>query len=114
MHEASIAQGLLEIAARNCKEAGYGKIESIKVRIGNASGVEPDALRFAFECMRAGTPAAQAFLEIEMKRLAGSCDNCFAEFEAEGAYVLSCPQCGSGAFHITSGHEMDIIEIEVS
>jgi len=114
MHEASMAQGLLEIAALNCKKSGYGRIDSIKVLIGSASGVEPQALLFAFECMKGGTPAENASLAIEIAPLRGTCDNCRREFEAEGNYVLSCPLCGSGAFKITRGHEMDIVEIDVS
>jgi hydrogenase nickel incorporation protein HypA/HybF len=44
MHEVSIAQGLLEIAVDNCKKQGYQKIDSIKVKIGKASGIVPDSL----------------------------------------------------------------------
>jgi len=114
MHEASIAESILDIAALNCRKAGFERVRSIRVRIGSASGVEREALLFAFECMKGGTAAEDATLEIEMAALGGTCDNCMGEFEAEGAYVLSCPLCGSNAFRITRGHEMDIVEIEVN
>ena len=44
MHEASIAQSVLDIAGENCKKAGYSRIDSIRLRIGRASGVMTEAL----------------------------------------------------------------------
>ena len=44
MHEASIALSVLEIAVDNCRKAGYNRIESIRLKIGRASGIMTDAL----------------------------------------------------------------------
>ncbi len=65
MHEVSIAQSLLKIAVDNCKKEGYKGIEIIKVKIGRASGIMPDALSFAFDAVKIGTIAEKATLNID-------------------------------------------------
>ncbi len=62
MHEVSIAQGLLEIAIDNCKKHGYQSIDSIKAKVGKASGIVPDSLLFAFEALKQDTIAGNATL----------------------------------------------------
>jgi hydrogenase nickel incorporation protein HypA/HybF len=112
MHEASIALSILEIAEENCKKAGYGRVTSVGVKVGRASGVLPGALLLAFDVVKTGTIAAEATLLIEDIPLGGSCRACGGDFTSEERYVLSCPACGSLEFAINSGRELDIVEIE--
>ncbi len=114
MHEASIAQSIFEMTSRNCLEAGYSEIKSIRVRIGRGCGVQPDALMFAFEALKAETIASGAALEIEVVPLGGTCNGCMEPFETEEQYILSCPRCGSSSFKIEKGYEMDIVDMEVN
>jgi len=65
MHEVSIAQSLLKIAVENCEKNGYKRIEAIKVKVGRASGIMPDALLFAFDAVKIGSIADKASLNIE-------------------------------------------------
>jgi hydrogenase nickel insertion protein HypA len=74
MHEVSIAQSLLKIAVDNCKKEGYKGIEIIKVKIGRASGIMPDALSFAFDAVKIGTIAEKAALNIEEIPVSGFCE----------------------------------------
>lgn len=113
MHEVSIAQGLLDIAIENCEKEGYKGIESIKVKIGRASGVMPDALLFAFEAMKIGTVAEKACLNIDVVPVSGFCNNCESNFTVEEAYVLSCPKCGNISFRLETGRELNVYEMEV-
>ena len=114
MHEASIALSLLDTVSGHCLKSGYARIDSVNVKIGRASGIMPDALLFAFNALKAGTPADEAVLNIEEIPVTGHCDGCSSQFSVEGDFVLSCPLCGDSHFHITSGREMDIIDMEVS
>lgn len=114
MHEASIAQNVIEIAARNCLDAGFNRIESIKLKIGKGSGIEPEALLFAFEAMKSDSPAREARLELELLKVGGVCNGCQKEFQVEEAYVLGCPLCGSSSFRITQGYEMEFVDMEVT
>lgn len=114
MHEASIALSILDIAEEHCRRAGYSTIQSIEVDIGSASGVLPDALALAFEIARADTTIARsASLIINRIPIGGHCRGCGKDFTAEEAFILECPNCGSGDFSLTTGRELDIKEIEV-
>jgi hydrogenase nickel incorporation protein HypA/HybF len=113
MHEVAIAQGLLDIVTENCKKQGYTGIESIKVKIGKASGVVPDALLFAFETMKADTIAAKASLIIDEIPVGGFCNSCNSNFTVNDSYVISCPNCNSFSIRVDTGRELNVDEMEV-
>ncbi|HTZ18253.1 MAG TPA: hydrogenase maturation nickel metallochaperone HypA [Dissulfurispiraceae bacterium] len=113
MHELSIAESLLEIALENCREKGFGRIGNIRVQIGKASGIMPDALLFGFDALKEGTIADQAVLEVEEVPVAGHCNSCDSEFTTEESYVLSCPHCGGLSYVLKTGRELLITEMEV-
>lgn len=114
MHEASIALSVLDIATENCRKAGYSRIESIRLRIGRASGVMPDALIFAFDAAKTDTIAEKATVIIDEILVGGCCNNCGKDFITEEIYVLCCPECKGLSFKINTGRELEIIDIEVS
>lgn len=113
MHEVSIALGLLKIAAGYCEKEGYKGIESIKVKIGRASGVVTESLLFAFDAVKIGTIAEKATLTIDEVPVTGFCNICNSNFIVEEAYVLSCPKCGGTSFRVETGRELNIDEMEV-
>ncbi len=113
MHEASIALGILDIVTKRCKAEGYSIVESVRLRIGRAAGIMPEALVFTFDIAKEDTSARTANLIIDIVPLGGSCKGCGREFEVEEAYVLNCPLCGSATFKIEKGYEMEIVEIDV-
>lgn len=115
MHEASIAYELLNIAVNECAKNGYSKIETIKVVIGRATGVVPQALLFAFNVLKEDTIAKNANLIIEETPVKGFCKDCNNEFENNENYILfECPNCGSFSINLISGKELNIKEMEVS
>ncbi|MBE0426997.1 MAG: hydrogenase maturation nickel metallochaperone HypA [Nitrospirae bacterium] len=113
MHEVSVAQGLLDIVIENCKKGGYKGVESIKIKVGRASGVVPDSLLFAFDAMKHGTVAENASLTIDEVPVSGFCESCKSYFTVEEAYILSCPLCGDRIFRVETGRELNIYEMDV-
>jgi hydrogenase nickel incorporation protein HypA/HybF len=113
MHEVSIALNLLDIVTEECRKSGGSTVEAINLRIGRASGIMTDALLFAFDAVRAGSVAERAHLNIAEVPVSGHCRECGDDFEVGEEYVLCCPRCGGGAFEITGGRELDIIDMEV-
>ncbi|HBG91956.1 MAG: hypothetical protein A3J81_02485 [Nitrospirae bacterium RIFOXYB2_FULL_43_5] len=113
MHEASIALSVLEIAVDSCRKAGYNRIESIRLKIGRASGIMIDALLFAFNAVKADTIAAEASVIIDEIAVSGLCSSCDKDFVTEEKYVLCCPECSSASFNIKTGRELEIIDMEV-
>jgi hydrogenase nickel incorporation protein HypA/HybF len=65
MHELSIAEELLNIITKKAQQVGIRKISRIDLRIGEFSGVLPDALVFAFEMLSRDTMSQGARIEIE-------------------------------------------------
>ncbi len=114
MHEASIAISLIETVSDLCQQEGYASIESVRLKVGRAAGVLPDALLFAFDVAKAGSIASQAELIIEYVPLGGFCCDCGSQFESEERYIFNCPACKSRAIKITRGDEMQIIDMEVN
>lgn len=115
MHETALALSILDIVVEKCREAGGRTVDSVRVRIGKAAGVLPDALVFAFDASKATTVAEHARLEIEPVPVGGVCKDCKKEFSVDDVqYVFDCPLCGSKAFEITSGREMEIVDMEIN
>ena len=113
MHEASIAISLLETISGLCQKEGYNSIETVRLKVGKASGILPDALLFAFDIAKANTIASQAELIIEHIAIGGFCSECGSQFDSEERYIYSCPACKSKAIKITRGGELQIIDMEV-
>ena len=114
MHEISIALSLLDIVEKQCREAGYHIIDSVRVKVGKASGILPEAFSFALDVAKKDTLARDAKFLIEWIPLGGLCTECGSEFSTEQSYILECPQCASPSFKINRGYEMEVVEMEVN
>ncbi len=114
MHEISVALNILEIVEKQCRDEGYRKVESVRVRVGKAAGILAEALAFAFESVKRGTIAQNADLIIDSIPLGGICHRCRAEFETEEPIVVECPICASPSFKINQGYELQIVEMDVN
>lgn len=90
------------------------RVHRIKMRIGTFSGVVPEALRFAFEVLTQGTPAAGAVLEVEMVAARSTCARCGAEYEVRDLASLACPDCHGDSDGFRGGRQIELSEIEVS
>ena len=64
MHEAGIADRILDIVVARASEAGALRITSIQIEAGVLARVSEDALRFHWEQHAAGTPAEGAVLHV--------------------------------------------------
>jgi len=114
MHEASIAISLLETVSDLCQQEGYNSIESVRLKVGRAAGILPEALLFAFDAAKSDTIANKAELIIEYVALGGFCCDCGSQFDSEERYIYACPACKSSAIKITRGDELQIIDMEVN
>jgi hydrogenase nickel incorporation protein HypA/HybF len=110
MHELSIADALVAIAARH---AGERRVVRVEVKLGHLRQVVPQALEFAFGLVAEGTPVEGAELVMETVPAAGICRACGMESELPG-FPLLCAGCGSADLEITQGEELlvDALELE--
>jgi len=110
MHELSIAEAIVQIAARHARGRTVTKVE---VKVGYLRQVVPSALSFAFELTAVGTPVEGAELELEEVPAAGWCRTCQAR-TALPEMPLWCRKCGSSDVEVTQGEELlvDSLELE--
>ncbi len=112
MHELSIAREIIEIVEAEVARLNLTRVETVNIRLGALTGVNPDALAFSFEASVVDTSLDGARLVIEKVPIKGRCRTCQAGFEVE-EFVFLCPKCASGDLEITSGEELDINHLVV-
>ncbi len=112
MHELSAAENILQIVREHLPAGGERKLRMVKVRIGELAGIVPGSLDFCFTAMTKGTPIERARLEIETKSIVARCRKCGNEFSVEDL-MFKCPACQSGDIRMTSGNELEVVEIDM-
>lgn len=113
MHEVGIAEQILALALETARREQATSVVRVRVQVGAISGVVEEALRFAFEALAEGTPAAGARLDIEPVGVRCYCATCEQEFEAAPLNYV-CPACGTPSGDIRQGRELRVSEIEVA
>lgn len=113
MHEVGIMQNAILMAEQQAQDSGARRVHALRLRVGEMSGVVPDALEFAFETVAKGTLVEGASLVIERVTPACWCAICEAEFEC-GDLSYDCPRCGAFSTELRRGTEMQLSSIEVS
>lgn len=116
MHEVGIATSILEAGHRETERRPGAKLVAIGVRIGVLSGVDVDALRFAFECITAETEDEKVVLTTEVCQRLNRCGDCAHEFSSLESSPFSdapCPRCSGSQTSFVSGDQLDIAFIEV-
>ena len=112
MHELSIAQGIVDIVQQYVPGHRRQDIRSVRVDVGELSGVVPDSLEFSFEAIVSGTPMESARLEIRRIPVVMHCPDCGTEFE-RATPVFECPGCGGSRLKMIAGSELQVLEVEL-
>jgi hydrogenase nickel incorporation protein HypA/HybF len=116
VHELSLAQSISEIALATLREQALGpgsRVKGVRVRVGDLSGVDADALSFCFEVVRGEWPElAEAELEIQRRPVMARCAACGAVTElvpeSDG-----CPACGDARHELVGGRELEVFGVEL-
>jgi hydrogenase nickel incorporation protein HypA/HybF len=105
MHERSLVKALLRQVEDVAAEHPGSHIRSIRVRIGEFSGVEPDLLASAYNDLVQDTQLSDATLDLERAKLEGVCDQCGNCFRIEH-FDFQCVRCGSLRVTVRGGEEL--------
>src|SRR5215472_14497027 len=105
MHEMGIANSILERVATELRSRPAVLPTKVGVRLGKLAGVDPEALRFAFDALTLETPLAGMELAIEFCSPRSRCRACSCEFEVKNFEPL-CPACGSMNAECIGGDEL--------
>jgi hydrogenase nickel incorporation protein HypA/HybF len=109
VHELSIAQAIVDVAARH---AGDSRVVRVHVQVGRLRQVVPSALEFAFELCAHGTPVSGAELELEVLPVLVTCRACGAQ-SSPSAFPLACDGCGGLSVDVTRGEELRVQSLDL-
>jgi hydrogenase nickel incorporation protein HypA/HybF len=106
VHELAITQSVVDAVT---ERTGSAPVACVRVRARRLAGVVPDAMRFCFGLVTAGTPLEGAALEIERPEGCGHCRTCGADFGLVDL-VLLC-RCGSADVQVLTGRELAVASV---
>jgi hydrogenase nickel incorporation protein HypA/HybF len=93
MHEAGIAQQVIEACEDHLGRHGATHATCVGLKIGALASIDPEALRFCFDSLKAGTALAQATLMIEWRsRFGCECAVTAVDLATDPG---KCPTCGT-------------------
>ena len=113
MHELSICLSMIDEIELQREKYGDAIVEVVYMRLGVLSGVDPQALRFAYEIAREGTSLASSRLEIETVPLLVFCPSCGQTHTPDPQDVL-CPRCVTPEQEILEGRELEVRALELA
>ncbi|AFM42391.1 Hydrogenase-3 nickel incorporation protein HypA [Desulfosporosinus acidiphilus SJ4] len=112
VHEMSLMGGVFEVIDQTLSSHNVKRVLKVKIKVGELTNAEPDALAMAFEAYSKDTVCEGAELVVERVPLRGFCKNCRREFNVKTMCFL-CPDCQSTSIEITQGEELLLESLEV-
>ncbi|MHB1428512.1 MAG: hydrogenase maturation nickel metallochaperone HypA [Rhodocyclaceae bacterium] len=112
MHEMSLVEGVRELIEDAAAREGFSRVNSVRVEIGQLSGVEREAFEFCFDLAMRDGIAAGAQLEVLATPGRGRCPACGRETALAVVYD-PCEHCGTVPVAVIGGTEMRVIDLEV-
>lgn len=112
MHELSMVMSILDTVEENAKVHNAVSVSEIELEVGELSGVEFEALEFAFECAQRTELLKNAKVIINKISAMARCKSCNNEFETSD-YYTPCPECNNYDFDVIKGKELKIKSIKI-
>lgn len=113
MHELALAQSIVEVVEQHAGACQAARVKSVRLQVGEASGIVADSLRFSFEMLAGLSPLlAGAHLVIDSTPHRAHCRQCRQEF-AVSHFVPQCPDCATWSAEIVSGTELQVLDMEI-
>src|ERR1700734_1425079 len=114
MHELSIAISMIDQITEESESRGGLDVEAVHLKLGAFSGVDKEALRFAYELACEGSALQGSRLVIETIPLVIYCAACQKDRIPPSVYQLCCPECATPGQKIVSGREIEVASLEVA
>lgn len=112
MHEMSLMGGVFEVIEQTLSQHEVKHVLQVKLKVGELTNAESDALDMAFEAYSKDTVCEGAELIIERVPVKGRCRHCHHEFRVENMFFL-CPNCQNTGIEVIQGEELLIESLEV-
>lgn len=102
MHERSIVRALLNQAHELKTEQNARRVLTVRVSVGEFSGVEPQLVQSAFDELVGDSLIPGAQLELRVVPIEARCQACSHDFGVKG-FRFHCPRCGESRVKILRG-----------
>jgi len=112
MHELSIALSLVEEAQKIALMNKAKRIKTLTIEIGSLSGVDKDALFFAFPEATRESLLENAILIVNEIPISVLCQDCKKVSKLE-SIPLYCPECMNTRVILKDGNQLKMIAMEV-
>ena len=112
MHELALTEAIIRIINSQREKEGFSRVEEIRLRIGEYSGIIPEYLSSCFPIAAKGTAAEGAALVLETVKASFRCTGCGYEGGIERKSAC-CPRCGSLDVRMTAGREFYVESLKV-
>ena len=112
MHEMSLMGGVFEVIEQTLSLHEIKRVLQVKLKVGELTNAEPDALNMAFEAYSKDTICEGAELIVERVPVRGHCRNCQHVFTVETMFFL-CPSCQNTGIEVIQGEELLLESLEV-
>lgn len=112
MHELSVTQNIIKISCEEAEKHNVSKVKEIRIKVGELTGLVPQAIQYYFEIASKGTKVENAIIKIEKSPIKIKCSLCNGESEVN-FNTLTCSHCGSKDYKIIGGNEFYIESLEV-
>ena len=107
----SIALEIHRVCREVIAEQGGGRLEVVRMAIGELSAIEPDLLGYAWEAVVADGPDAGARLDVTWCPARQHCSSCNEDKQrSEGSWLRICPDCAM-PLEVSGGDELDVLEV---
>ena len=114
MHELSIVLSIIDEIDEQSEARDLHDIEVVHLKVGVFSGVNRDALLFAWKLACEGTRLEDSRLDIETVPLVIHCAICRQDRTLPSHYQLCCPECNTPSETIVTGRELEVVSLEVA
>jgi len=112
MHEMSLVESVRELIENAAAREGFSRVRSVRVEIGQLSGVEREAFEFCFDIVMKDGITDGARLEVVATPGRGMCSGCGRETALVVVYD-PCEHCGAVPVAVIGGTAMRVIDLEV-
>ncbi len=113
MHEMSLISGVFDVINSTLTDhPQVTKVVKVKLKIGEFTNAQPEALEFAFQAFAKNTSVEGAQLEMEIVPVIARCAKCHHQFKVAGL-TFCCPYCQDKAIELLSGRELVLESLEV-
>ncbi|NOZ69740.1 MAG: hydrogenase maturation nickel metallochaperone HypA [Deferribacteres bacterium] len=114
VHEVSVALGIVDEVMRIARQNNARRVLSVRLKIGQLSGIQSGCLRFAFDAVKLEHPVlSSAEILISEIPLRYRCVECGRDFDAGGRIAVSCEACGGRDLKVISGEEQHLENVEL-